>query len=170
MPKQQDGDEFEFERTFGWLMHDVQRLIRRNWAKALKASGLDLSEPQARVLANLERQEDGLTQTQLANELEMEKAPLGRLLDRMEEGGYITRKPDPQDRRARRVFINDQGLSALPKMREAARQVFSAALKDTPQAKVDVMLQVLGSIKTNLSPLDGEEAAVQPVKGANAAE
>jgi len=44
MPKAENGDDFEFERTFAWSMHDVQRLIRRNWARTFKASGSDLSE------------------------------------------------------------------------------------------------------------------------------
>ena len=151
-----DEDEYEFERTFGWLMHDTQRLIRRNWARALKASGLGLSEPQARVLANLWRQEEGLSQTQLASELEMEKAPLGRLLDRMEEGGYIERHPDPDDRRARQVRISERGSEALPIMQAVTRQVFAEALKGVPKTKIDAMLDVLGAIKTNLSPAEPE--------------
>ncbi len=170
MPKTENGDDFEFERTFAWAMHDVQRLIRRNWARTFKASGSDLSEPQARILANLQRQDGGLTQTQLANELEMEKAPLGRLLDRMEESGYVTREQDPEDRRARRVFINDQGMAALPGMSEAARAVFAVALKDVPDKKIDTMLDVLASIKTNLSSLDLDETEAERQQGSKAAE
>ncbi len=166
----ENDDDFEFERRFAWAMHDVQRLIRRNWARTFKASGSDLSEPQARVLANLERQDGGLTQTQLANELEMEKAPLGRLLDRMEESGYINREPDPEDRRVRRVFINDQGMAALPSMRDAARAVFAEALKDVPEKKIDIMLDVLASIKTNLSPFDLEDGTITSKSGSEAAE
>ena len=150
-------DEFQFERTFGWLMHDVQRLIRRNWARALTASGLGLSEPQARILANLLRQEEGLTQTQLAGELEMEKAPLGRLLDRMDEAGYIERRPDPNDRRARRVFLSTSGAASIPSLLSVTRQVFADAFVGVPEEKIDVMLDVLGAIKANLSPVETDE-------------
>ena len=150
-------DEFQFERTFGWLMHDVQRLIRRNWARSLKASGVGLSEPQARILANLLRQEEGLTQTQLAGELEMEKAPLGRLLDRMDEAGYIERRPDPNDRRARRVFLSTSGAASIPSMLTVTRQVFADAFVGVPEEKIDVMLDVLGAIKANLSPVETDE-------------
>ena len=170
MSDAENGDDFEFERTFAWLMHDAQRLIRRNWARTLKASGLGLSEAQSRVLAHLERLDGGLSQTQLANELEMEKAPLGRLLDRMEESGHITREPDPADRRARKVFINDQGMAVLPDMREAARSMFDEALKDVPSAKLDTMLEVLTIIKANLSALDLDETASAPRKETEAAE
>ncbi len=170
MSDAENGDDFEFERKFAWLMHDAQRLIRRNWARTLKASGLGISEAQSRVLAHLERQDGGLTQTQLANELEMEKAPLGRLLDRMEESGHITREPDPADRRARKVYINDQGMAVLPDMREAARAMFAEALKDVPPAKIDVMLDVLTVIKANLSALDLDEPAPTTRKETEAAE
>ena len=121
-------------------------------------------------MANLERQDGGLTQTQLANELEMEKAPLGRLLDRMEESGYVTRQQDPEDRRARRVVISDLGMGALPDMRDAARTVFAVALKDVPDKKIDTMLDVLASIKTNLSSLDLDETDVDRKQRSKAAE
>ena len=170
MPKEESEDEFEFDRAFGWLMHDVQRLIRRNWARGLKASGLGLSEAQARVLVNLERQDGALTQTQLANEVEMEKAPLGRLLDSLEEGGYLTREQDPEDRRARRVSISDKGLAALPAMRNAAHQIFAEALNDVPATKIDAMLDVLGSMKANLSPFDLEDGTITSKPGSKAAE
>jgi len=150
------GDEFQFERRFGWLMHDVQRLVQRNWARALKASGVGLSEPQARILANLWRQKEGLTQTQLATELGMEKAPLGRLLDRMEGGGYVERHPDPTDRRARRVIISKQGIAAIPNMQRVTRQVFAEAFKGVSADKIDVMLDVLDDLKSNLSPLEAD--------------
>jgi len=165
-----DEDEFEFERVLGWLMHDVQRLIRRNWARGVKASGLGLSEAQARVLVNLERQDGALTQTQLANELEMEKAPLGRLLDSLEEGGYLTRAQDSEDRRARRVAISEKGIAALPAMRDAAQQLFAEALKDVPAPKIDAMLDVLGSMKTNLSPFDMDETSITAKPDSDAAE
>ncbi len=170
MPTQDGEDEFEFDRAFGWLMHDVQRLIRRNWARGLKASGLGLSDAQARVLVNLERQDGALTQTQLANEVEMEKAPLGRLLDSLEERGYLTREQDPEDRRARRVSISEKGLAAMPAMRNAAHQIFAEALKDVPAAKIDAMLDVLGSMRANLSPFDLEDGAVTSKSGSEAAE
>lgn len=156
-----DG-EFQFERTFGWLMHDVQRLIRRNWARALKAADVGLSEPQARVLAYLHRLEDGaesqLTQTQLAAQVDMEKAPLGRLLDRMEQGGYIERRPDPTDRRARFVSITPKGAEIIPIMQSVTRQVFAEAFAGVPEAEIEVMLQVLGALKANLSPLEPDSS------------
>ncbi|MEQ9518671.1 MAG: MarR family transcriptional regulator [Parvibaculum sp.] len=151
-----DDDEYQFERTFGWLLHDTQRLIRRSWERGLKTTGLELSEPQARVLAFLYRQEGGLTQTQLAQELGMEKAPLGRLLDRMEEGGYVERRNLPADRRARMVFITDLGMSQLPAMKKTTRAVFSRAFGGVAEAKVDVLLDVLEAMRANLSAGDTE--------------
>lgn len=149
-------DDYQFERTFGWLLHDTQRLIRRNWERGLKSAGIGISEPQARVIAFLYRQEGGLTQTQLAQELGMEKAPLGRLLDRMEEGGFIIRRDDPADRRARIVFITDLGMAQLPVMKETTRTIFSKAFSGIPTAKVDVLLDVLEGMRANLSALDAD--------------
>jgi len=157
-----EDDGYQFERTFGWLLHDTQRLIRRNWERGLKTTGIGISEPQARVLAFLYRQEGGLTQTQLALELGMEKAPLGRLLDRMEEGALVERRSDPADRRARMVFITDLGMAHLPVMKETTRVVFSRAFAGVPAAKVDVLLDVLEAMRANLSALEAEPAPAPP--------
>lgn len=61
-------------------------------------------------------------------------------------------------------------MAALPSMREAARTVFAEALKDVPDDKINTMLDVLASIKTNLSSFDLDETAADLTKAPKAAE
>jgi DNA-binding MarR family transcriptional regulator len=143
-------------RAFGWMLHDVFRLFQRSWNHCLRASGTGISPAQCRVLTTLYVQ-DGLTQTELADEIEMEKAPLGRLLDRLEEMGFIARHPDPADRRVRRVYQTEKSEGLDEPMWGAARGMFDTALQGLTQEELMTLLSLLDRLKQNL--LAGEEGA-----------
>ena len=86
------------DRSFGFLVHDVARLFARRFnQRALLFLGL--TSAQCRVLGYLARNE-GINQAGLADLLEIKPMTLVRQLDRMEEDGWIERRPDPGDRRA----------------------------------------------------------------------
>ncbi|HPE31662.1 MAG TPA: MarR family transcriptional regulator, partial [Parvularculaceae bacterium] len=80
------------EHNPGYLINDVARLLRREFDRRVKHIGL--TRAQWFVLAHLYRN-DGRTQRALADELDMEPAPLGRLIDRLEESGWVRRAPAP---------------------------------------------------------------------------
>ena len=93
-------DRENVERNFGFLMHDIARLLRMNYDRRVRRFGLTRS--QWWVITNLYRN-DGLTQSELADTLDIERASLGRLLDRLEANGWVRREPCRSDRRAKRV-------------------------------------------------------------------
>lgn len=136
-------------RAFGWALHDVFRLFQRSWSRHLRDSGIGISPAQCRVLTVLYTC-DGLTQTELADEVEMEKAPLGRLLDRVEELGFVTRKPDPSDRRVRRVHLTEAAKALDEPMWKAARGMFDMALKNMTPEDMGTLLALLDRLKQNL--------------------
>ena len=69
------------QRNFGFILHDVARLLRTTYDRRIRELGLTRS--QWWVLTHLYRK-DGITQSELAENLELEKPSLGRLLDRLE--------------------------------------------------------------------------------------
>ncbi len=150
----------EQHRQFGWTLHDVFRLFQRSWSRRLRESGLGISPTQSRVLTEIYRQ-GGQTQTALAENMEMERAPLGRLLDRMEELGFILRKPDPQDRRVRLVFHTEQAERLDQPMWGTARGLFEAALRDISQDELAVLLTLLDRLKQNLLTEEAEAASAR---------
>ncbi len=88
----------------GFLIHDVSRLRRTVFDKALKPLGITRS--QWWVLTNLSRNSSHeMMQTELANVLDIGKVALGGLLDRLEASGYIERRADPVDRRTKRIVM-----------------------------------------------------------------
>lgn len=76
---------------------------------------LGVTRAQWSVIAHLSRH-DGMVQTQLAELLDVGKASLGRLLDRLEATGFIERCPEPSDRRAKRVFLTKTSLQLLERL------------------------------------------------------
>ena len=123
------------ERNFGFILHDVARLLRTTYDRRVRELGLTRS--QWWVLTHLFRK-DGITQSELAETLELEKPSLGRLLDRLEAKAWVRREACPNDRRAKRIFLTaaadaPAGTAAAPAAAAgtAAAAGSSAALRAT---------------------------------------
>jgi len=135
------------ERNFGFILHDVARLLRTTYDRRVRELGLTRS--QWWVLTHLFRK-DGTTQSELAEILELEKPSLGRLLDRLESKGWVRRAVDTRDRRAKRVFLTDAAQTPMHVMREIAAGVREDALSGLGTAERDRFVDTLLTIKSNL--------------------
>jgi DNA-binding MarR family transcriptional regulator len=135
------------QRNFGFILHDVARLLRTTYDRRIRDLGLTRS--QWWVLTHLYRK-DGITQSELAENLELEKPSLGRLLDRLESKGWVRRAADPQDRRAKRVFLTDQVEEPMQVMRDIAAGVREDALLGLSADDRDRFVDTLITIKSNL--------------------
>ncbi len=89
-------------RNFGFLLKDVSRRYVLRFEQRARAISLTL--PQCKVLVRLEKNE-GVSQARLAELAELEPMTMVRILDRMEADGLLERRPDPADRRARRLYL-----------------------------------------------------------------
>ncbi len=135
------------ERNFGFILHDVARLLRTTYDRRVRDLGLTRS--QWWVLTHLFRK-DGITQSELAETLELEKPSLGRLLDRLEAKGWVRRTPDPRDRRAKRVYLTDAAQTPMRVMRDIAAEVREDALSSLNTVDRDRFVDTLLTIKSNL--------------------
>jgi DNA-binding MarR family transcriptional regulator len=142
----------------GYLIHDVSRLRRKAFDEIVKPLGV--TRAQWWIIAHLARH-DGMVQTQLAQMLDVGKASLGALLDRLEATGFIERRPEPNDRRAKRVYLTKSSFQLLEKL-VAAENAFNATilagLTDKDRSE---LIRLLTSIKDALSGMamgegDGE--------------
>src|SRR6478752_4878752 len=93
---------FSLERDFGFLLDDVDRLLR-TYADQ-KARQFGMTRAQWGVLFRLERNE-GLKQSELAELLDIQPITLTRLIDRLCDSGLIERRADAEDRRAKRLYL-----------------------------------------------------------------
>ena len=135
------------ERNFGFLVHDVARLLRTTFDRRVKEMGLTRS--QWWVLNHLYRH-DGMTQAELADLLEVERPTLGRLLDRLETNGWIRREACGTDRRAKRVFLTDEVGPPMREMRGIAAQLRGDALSGLSPDEQEEFVDTLLAVKANL--------------------
>ncbi|MGE0093809.1 MAG: MarR family winged helix-turn-helix transcriptional regulator [Alphaproteobacteria bacterium] len=135
------------DRSFGFLLHDVSRLLRIEYNRRVRHLGLTRS--QWRVIAHLSRNE-GSTQTFLADVLEIENATLARLLDRLEADGWIERRPSPTDRRAKHLYLTEKPAAIIDAMFKISAQLQRDTLNGMPAAEREHLIDSLLGIKRNL--------------------
>jgi DNA-binding MarR family transcriptional regulator len=142
----------DLSRNFGFLLTDVARLMRTIYDRRVKALGLTRS--QWWVLNHLFRG-DGVTQTELADTLEIEKPTLGRLLDRLQAKGWVRREADARDGRVWRVYLTDEVEPAMRTLRTVAAELRRDALAGLSAAERERFVDTLLGIRSNLVRMQG---------------
>ncbi|MBZ9741354.1 MULTISPECIES: MarR family winged helix-turn-helix transcriptional regulator [unclassified Mesorhizobium] len=148
----------------GFLIHDVQRLMRKRFEA--RASGLGLSSAQWRLLVRVAK-EAGVAQARLAELLEIEPISVSRLVDRMEEGGWIERRSDATDRRVRMIFPTEKANAAYADVKSLAGEVYEESLSGVSPEDRRVLIRALDVIVRNLT--DGEASSLEKIKSAEGA-
>jgi DNA-binding MarR family transcriptional regulator len=143
----------------GFLIHDSARLMRKRFEA--KGSAYGLSAAQWRLLVRVVK-EEGIAQARIAELLEIEPISVSRLLDRMEEGGWIERRPDATDRRVRMIFPTDKSRETFAAIKSVAGEVYDAALAGLDADEKRALIKCLSTIITNLS--DAETPALQDIQ------
>lgn len=141
--------------SLGILVHDAARALRRSFDA--RATALGLTTAQWRLLVVLFRL-GPVTQARLAERLEVEPISVSRLVDRMAEQGWVTREPDPADRRIRIVVPTAKAEATGKEMRLLADDVFGLALAGLTEADRATLLLALAHIIRNLSEPSAPEA------------
>ena len=104
-----------------------------------------------------------MNQARLAELLELEPISLARCLDRMEQAGWIERRPDPTDRRARLLYMTEKAKPVFERILEVAYEVRQEALAGLAPSERDQLLDLLQRVRANLSEksLSEKSAAVE---------
>jgi DNA-binding MarR family transcriptional regulator len=137
------------DRSFGFLVHDVARLFARRFnQRALLFLGL--TRAQCKVLGYLARNE-GINQAGLADLLEIKPMTLVRQIDRMEEDGWIERRPDPGDRRARRLVLTEKARPILARILDLSNEIRAEAFAGLSEVEGRDLISLLGRVHGNLS-------------------
>src|SRR5215813_1999231 len=142
-----DPHTTDWELRLGFLIHDVSRLRRSAFDRCLKP--LNVTRSQWWVLAYLSR-EDGMTQSQLAEELDLGKVAIGGLIDRLEKSGLVRREADATDRRVNRVFLEPKSKQLITRMRKVSHKLNEQILSGLPNEKLEHAATTLDAMKRNL--------------------
>ena len=153
--------KYPINREFGFILNDVARLLR-TYAD-YKAAQFGITRAQWVVLVRLERSE-GLNQTELADMLDLQPITLTRLLDKLSDSGLIERRPDPGDRRAKRLFLTPAARPLLKRLAELGEETMTSTLAGIDPESIEKMVSQLALVKENLRRLIQQRHA-GPVAG-----
>lgn len=103
-------------------------------------------------MAHLSRH-DGMMQTQLADVLEVGKASLGDVIGSLESGGWIERRADPSDKRAKRVFLTRPSHALIKRMTVMESEFNTQILADLTPAEREALAGSLAKIKRAIARL-----------------
>ena len=126
---------------------ESSRLLRNYIDHRAKTRGT--TRAQWIVLFRLRAQE-GLSQVDLADVLELQPISLVRLLDRLVEHGLLERRPDPRDRRANRLFLTPSGRQLVDDLDALRDAIATDVLRDVPAERIEASLPTLRDIKDRI--------------------
>ena len=135
------------EREVAFNINDVARLLK-TYADQ-RARDLGMTRAQWAVLARVERSE-GLKQCELADTLDLQPITLTRLIDRLCDSGLIERRSDPDDRRAKRLYLTPAARPVLDGLTRLGQDIMATVLVGIEPAAVEQLLALLLTLKTNL--------------------
>src|SRR5258708_28879067 len=138
-------------RTFGFVLKDTNRLYVERSEQRAGALGLTL--PQWRVLIYLADHE-GISQVQLAELTDLEPMTLVRTLDCLESHGWLERRSDPADRRARRLYLKPKGKPLVDDIWHLVALTRREAFAGIPKKHADLMIELLEKIQSNFASLE----------------
>jgi len=145
-------NEFETRRAFGFLLADTARIVRK--VVDQRARRIDMSRAQWAILATLKRQ-DGIRQVDLAHHMDLEPITVARLLDRLEAAELVERRADPEDRRARRIFLRPAAGGVLEQIVAIGDEIMGGVLAGIPASDIETTARVLGRMRDNLQGRQG---------------
>ena len=151
------------DKGIGFLVTDTARLLRKLIDRRLQPFGL--TRAQWAVLAALAHR-DGLSQSELAEELEIEKSTAGRLIDHVQARGWVERRPIPKDRRLWGVYLTADARPLIDNVMQIIIETRAEMLDGLSTEQQSQITETLRSVKANLSAAIGAQHHKPPAGSA----
>lgn len=111
---------------------------------------MDLTAAQGRIMGYLAHRKTAPCSRDIEEEFHLSHPTVSGLLSRLEKKGFIEFRPDPDDRRCKRIYILEKGLQCNDIMHKTILENEERMVKDfTPEEKAQ-FLSLLGRAITNM--------------------
>ncbi|CUR52328.1 putative MarR family transcriptional regulator [Nitrosotalea devaniterrae] len=141
--------KFDYENSIGFVVYSASKMMQKAFDLELRDKiGINLA--QSKVIFALYMQ-SGPTQRELADKIGIESPTLVPIIDKLEEDGYVKRKPDANDRRIKRIYTTPKTDSLWDSMMECAGQIRKISTKDLSDQEIKSALGVVKKITENLT-------------------
>lgn len=145
-----ESDEFVF------LVEEVPRKLRRLFDASTARFGL--TRTQWRALVYIFRT-PGMTQTDLAKCLELERPSVGHVVDQLEEMAFAERRAVEGNRRIWELHLMPKAIEILPQLRTEADKIYARLLRSISPIEMCVMRALLAKMSDNLESEAGQPLA-----------
>lgn len=139
-----------------YLLKSVARLsraLRKCYDRRARDYGLTFSRLE--LILTVAAQE-GLSQTELADRLQIEAPTLNRTLDGLTKDGFVERRPHEDDRRIRRVFLTDHARSEAGDLIRFSAHLRVELLRGIPTEELDAAEATISKVFANLERMTRE--------------
>lgn len=160
MPRGESAKGPDDDGYIGYVLSDLARLIRTVFDRRVRDIGM--TRAQWLVLTRLYRR-PGASQTELADMLESDRASAGRMIDRMEKGGWLERRADSVDRRVNRLFLTAEARRLHARMWAIAESTIDDALSPLNAIERERFTDMAARVKGRLQLLAGPDAPTPAV-------
>lgn len=158
MPSRPDPD------TLGFVLTDVARMLRSAFERRINTAGLGLTPGEARTLVRIATLE-GSRQLEIAQRMGIEPMTLSTYLDRLQSLGFIERRPDPGDRRAKLIFTTTAAVELIASIRIEQTELMQHVTSGMDVAELDLMRSQLKRLRANLLALEEDDSALDKEAG-----
>ena len=148
------GDEINYDNhvteteEIVFLVEEVPRKLRKLIDASTAKFGL--SRTQWRALAYIFRS-PGLTQTELAKYLDLERASVGHVIDQLERGHFVERRSIEGNRRVWNLHLLPKAIEILPSLRTEAHTIYTQLLAGISATEFGTVKTLLAKMSSNLA-------------------
>ncbi|HEY7226510.1 MAG TPA: MarR family transcriptional regulator [Nitrososphaeraceae archaeon] len=139
---------YDYRNSIGFIVNRTAKVFVKALDSELREK-VGITFGQWKVLVMLSIQ-DGITQKEIANKLELEAATLIPIIDKMEKEGFVVRQADKSDRRNNRIYRTDKAESLWDQMVECATKIREISVNDISEKHITIMRNSLEKICENL--------------------
>ncbi|WP_411036448.1 MarR family winged helix-turn-helix transcriptional regulator [Shinella sp. BYT-45] len=151
--------------ALGFVLIDVARMLRSAFERRIATAGLGLTPGEARTLVRVATLE-GSRQLEIAQRMGIEPMTLSTYLDRLQSLGFIERRPDPADRRAKLIFTTPAAEDLITNIRIEQIQLMREVTSGIGEADLELMRDRLKRLRANLCAIEEDGSALALVKEA----
>ena len=134
--------------TIGYMLAQVCKLHRQRADVLLNEVGLYVG--QEMLLCGLWDKE-GITQTELAENVKIQPATVTNMLQRLERGGFVERRADTEDQRISRVYTTEKGSNLEHAVQQKWNQLEQESFKGLSVEEGLLLRRLLLQVYQNLA-------------------
>lgn len=158
-----DDPNMDDPYTIVRLLHETARLWLDLYDRAMRAQLPDMTRARCAVVTHL-AQHEGVNQVALAQVLGIRPITLVRLLDRLETAGFVTRMPDPHDRRAHVLTLTAKARPIIASICDLTRKTNDDLQLGISKAEARELRALLCRIRSNLADRAGGIPSSEPLR------